>query len=733
MPPSMQPTPSTSTSPSPSPILAVAIHAASALPSGDADGSAKIVQRLLWGGVRVALLVGGGGEEADERLLSSLRSVSVASGSSLPSASSSSAIAASVVEVRLCPIQTRRKCWKRALSDAASSLGLPAESVALAVGARRSNGDGDDGDDGDVGCRACRPSSEAAETTEERSPRGPAEAAARDLGCLVILVEQGKASDDGKGSTATSWTAIERAVARSHASKPKAAAAAAAAASALLVGVCMRASREEDLLSRGMLPRVPLQERDRGERRGGESTSAAVAAAVVFERVLASELEERCSQAPPLDAILHKVTDELGEGDDDEDDDDDGDGEIRRKHPSWPRAARSLVALSSASCSSSSSSSSSSPSTSSLVVVDDVASVMRLSDRFETAEALLGALGTAAAAVSHAPSPSPSPSPSLSPSPSPPRPPLLLACPPPSLCVSAGDEVEAFFGPVRATAAILSERGLSFPVIVKPRAACGVPEAHRLAVALDEGGLEAALRAVVLGGEGEGEGEGQSEGKREEALPPSSSSDSRNRRARLPAGALIQRYVDHGGVVFKVYAAAAAGGGGGEEGGGGREAARVFVERRASTPDLAPPGGGGSSGGGAGPGWLSFDSAAPLSDAVPWPLLIADAGAGKEEAEEETQRPSLDPRVALATAEALLSNLELSLLGFDVVVERGTGRCFVVDVNYFPSMKSGGTPRGVLADAVAARVAQARRKEKEKKKKKKKGGGEAAKEEEKSE
>ena len=57
----------------------------------------------------------------------------------------------------------------------------------------------------------------------------------------------------------------------------------------------------------------------------------------------------------------------------------------------------------------------------------------------------------------------------------------------------------------------------------------------------------------------------------------------------------------------------------------------------------------------------------------------------------------------------------------------------MVDVNYFPSMKSGGTPRGVLADAVAARVAQARRKEKEKKKKKKKGGGEAAKEEEKSE
>ena len=41
---------------------------------------------------------------------------------------------------------------------------------------------------------------------------------------------------------------------------------------------------------------------------------------------------------------------------------------------------------------------------------------------------------------------------------------------------------------------------------------CGVPEAHRLAVALDEGGLEAALRAVVLGGEGERECESEKKG-----------------------------------------------------------------------------------------------------------------------------------------------------------------------------------------------------------------------------
>ena len=703
-------TPVTSTSPrASSPIRAVAIHAASALPSGDAGRSAKVVQRLLWGGVRVAVLVEGGEEEeeAGERLLSSL------SGSS-PSFPSSSA-AASLVQAKLCPSRARQ-CWKRALSDAVSSLGLPHESVALAVGARGSKGD-DDGDD-DEGCRHRRcscctcglPSSETARE-EEESPRDPAEAAARELRCPVIFVEQRKEDNNDSSerkskskssSTSTSLTAIERAVARSHASSSSSS----STPAALLVGVCMRASREEDLLSRGMLPRVPLPEMEgKGAGTGGGGGGGGARnAAVVFERVLASELKERCSQAPPLDAILHKVTDELGE-EEEEDDDKDGDGgdddeEIRRNHPSWPRAARSLAALSSAT---SSSSSSPAPSTSGkLVIVDDVASVMRLSDRFETAEALLEALGTAAAS----PAPSSSPS-SSSPSSSSPPPTSLVAGPPPSLCVSAG-EAKALFDPATTTTAtaLLSEKGLSFPVIVKPRAACGVPEAHRLAVALDERGLEAALRAVgALGGASESESE------REGKEVSSSSSPSRNRRrSRLPAGALIQRYVDHGGVVFKVYAAAAVGGDDGE--GSGGQKAKVFVERRASTPDL----GSGEGGSDDGPGWLSFDSAAPLSDAVPsWPQSRGSTAASaraEAEAEAEARCSSLDPRVASATADALLSGLGLSLLGFDAIVERGTGRCFVVDVNYFPSMKGGGTPRGVLAGAVAAQVARARNKEK---------------------
>lgn len=661
------PTPTPSTSPPG--ILAVAIHASSALPSGDVQGPSKVVQRLLWGGVRVAVLVEGGTEEG---LLSSLCSVSL---------SVSNTAAHALVKVELCSCQTLQG-WKRALSSAVTSLGLPAASVALAVGACRVNGDSD-GEGCRRRCSSCCPSSETAKKEEESPRASPAEAAARELGCPVILVvvddQKGNASRNSNSSTST---AIECAVAQSHSSSSNSP----RAAAALLVGVCMRASREESLLSRGMLPRVPppLGTQRQGEKGGeslGEGGGASAATAVVFERVLASELEERCSQAPPLAAILHKVTDELGEDFDDEEGDEEGEDveEGKRKHPFWPRAARSLAALSSSVAARGPASSSSS-----VVVVDDVASVMRLSDRFETAEALREALGAGAAAFSP-PLPPPLPS-------------LLVARPPPSLLVSAS-EAELFFSacsPATSATALLSEAGISFPVIVKPRAACGVPEAHRLAVALDERGLGEALRAV-LGGESS---KGQDKAR-------SCLSFSLNRR-RPPAGALIQRYVDHGGVIFKVYAAAAG------SGGGSGETVNVFVERRASTPDLSPRGSGGSKDYGC-PGWLSFDSAAPLSDAAPWPFSKTAVTAAAAEEEKQARVPSLDPRVALATAEALLSGLGLSLLGFDVVVERGTGECFVVDVNYFPSMKGGETPRGVLVEAVAAQVARVRRKTEEEK------------------
>lgn len=711
--PTLTPTTSTpSTSTSSSGILAVAIHASSALlPPGDVEGSAKALQRLLWGGVRVAVLVeggAGGGGETHKRLLSSLRSASSSSSSS-PSVPSRA-----LVEVNLCSSQTLQD-WKRTLSSAVTALGLPAASVALAMGACKARGDSDSGGN-DEGC-CCYPSSKTAEKEKQSLRASPAEAAARELGCPIILVvddnREGK-EESRKSSSSTSSTfaiAIERAVAQSHASSPFSLPKTAAAASALLVGVCMRASREEDLLSRGMLPRVPPpRETQRQGGEGGESLGeGGGAAAVVFERVLACELEERCLQDPPLDAILHKVTDELGEGDYRDNKEEEGEGEGEgQQHPFWPRAARSLAALSSSvAARAPASSSSSSSSSSSVVVVDDVASVMLLSDRFETARALHEALGPGNDAASP-----------------PSEPPLLLvARPPPALTVSTS-EAEVFFSSsttittITSATALLSAAGISFPVIVKPRAACGVPEAHRLAVAFDKRGLEAALRAV-LGGE-------CSNG--EEKKARSCSSLSLNRR-RLPAGALIQRYVDHGGVVFKVYAAAAAADAAAASGGGRRGGtAKVFVERRASTPDLSPRGRETRSEDDGGPGWFSFDSAAPLRDAAPWPLsktpaadaAAADATAEEEEVEREKDQeekraraPSLDPRVAQATAEALLSKLGLSLLGFDVVVERGTGECFVVDVNYFPSMKGAESPRGMLAEAVAAQVARVRRKRRE--------------------
>ena len=332
-----------------------------------------------------------------------------------------------------------------------------------------------------------------------------------------------------------------------------------------------------------------------------------------------------------------------------------------------------------------------------IVIIDDVAAVMRLSDRFATAEALHEALAGSGGDGGDDPA-------------------VVVALPPPSLCLSARELEKALSvqnssssssSSSPAFSAALLKAGLSFPVIVKPRAACGVPEAHRLAVAFDERGLEEALRAVAFGGGGEHEREKNDADERE----------ARSSRVAASSGALIQQYIDHGGVVFKVYAAAGTTAAATAAASAGETAAaaaavRVFIERRASTPDLLTSLDNKTS-------WLSFDSAAPLkSSSVPWPVsetaTATTATAAAEKGEEKAHQsslpfPSLDPRVARATAARLLSGLgRLSLLGFDVVVERGTGRCFVVDVNYFPSMRGEGVPRGVLAEAVAAQVGVAR-------------------------
>ena len=354
--------------------------------------------------------------------------------------------------------------------------------------------------------------------------------------------------------------AVETAVAHSH-----------ARAGALLVGVCMRASRENDLLARGMLLRVCV---------AGDSVRGPV-----FENLPPTNLARRLAgtSAPSLDAILHKVTDELVAG-----------GSACAGRDAWPPAARALADAATAAP---------------VVIVDDVARVMRLGDRWATADALEGACVPTPHAVR----------------------------------VAAGVSAEAAL-------AALVKTGLSFPVVVKPRTACGTASAHALAVVLRASGLATALTRAGCSDDNT------------TATAPTAAVDT------ACCDILIQQYVDHGGVLFKVYVAGSV----------------VHVSRRPSVPDL-----GSSAGvGGLQPGsdatstskedadasWLAFDSTAIARTASALAATAAAAAAARVWAAGPPAEPSAADLDGVVSA--LRRGLGVTLFGFDGVVDRQTGAVY---------------------------------------------------------
>lgn len=351
--------------------------------------------------------------------------------------------------------------------------------------------------------------------------------------------------------------AVETAVAQSH-----------ARAGALLAGVCMRASRESDLLARGMLPRVCVA----GDSVGG----------VVFENLLPTNLARRLADtsSPPLDAILHKVTDELAAG-----------GSACAGRDAWPLAARALADAAA---------------TAPVVIVDDIARVMRLGDRWATADALEGACVPTPRAVH----------------------------------VSAGVSAEAAL-------TALVKAGLLFPVIVKPRTACGTASAHALAVVLRASGLATALTHTGCSADGTA------------AAAPDTAVDT------ACCDIVIQQYVDHGGVLFKVYVAGNV----------------VHVSRHPSVPDLGssasvdglPPGHGATktSETHVDASWLAFDSTATPRTASALAATAAATAATRAGAVGPLAEP---PAADLdGVVSALRCGLGLTLFGFDGVVDRQTG------------------------------------------------------------
>ncbi|KAJ6289619.1 hypothetical protein OIU78_025528 [Salix suchowensis] len=166
----------------------------------------------------------------------------------------------------------------------------------------------------------------------------------------------------------------------------------------------------------------------------------------------------------------------------------------------------------------------------------------------------------------------------------------------------------------------LSEAKLSLPSIVKPQVACGVADAHSMAITFRV-------------------------------------EDFKDLNVPLPA--IVQEYVDHSSTIFKIYVL-------GEQ---------VFYAVKKSIPnanvltksseknELKP---------------LLFDSLKSLPTSTGH-----SAGADSF----KTNINSFDLELVTDAANWLARKLDLTIFGFDVVIQEGTGDHVIVDVNYLPSFK----------------------------------------------
>ncbi|XP_066397559.1 inositol-tetrakisphosphate 1-kinase 6 isoform X2 [Miscanthus floridulus] len=162
----------------------------------------------------------------------------------------------------------------------------------------------------------------------------------------------------------------------------------------------------------------------------------------------------------------------------------------------------------------------------------------------------------------------------------------------------------------------LAEANLSFPLIVKPQVACGVADAHNMALVFQ-------------------------------------TEEFSNLSVPLPA--VLQEYVDHGSKIFKFYVIGD----------------KVFYAVRDSMPNARFLKS--SSGGEA----LTFNSLKTLPVATKVQQLQTGAQDSK----------LLDANLVEEAAKFLKGLLGLTIFGFDVVVQEGTGDHVIVDLNYLPSFK----------------------------------------------
>ncbi|KAK3129706.1 hypothetical protein QOZ80_6BG0483580 [Eleusine coracana subsp. coracana] len=161
----------------------------------------------------------------------------------------------------------------------------------------------------------------------------------------------------------------------------------------------------------------------------------------------------------------------------------------------------------------------------------------------------------------------------------------------------------------------VAEANLSFPFIVKPQVACGVADAHNMALVF----------------------------KFEEFC-----------NLTVPLPAVLQEYIDHGSKIFKFYVIGD----------------KVFHAVKTSMPNASFL----KSSSGGEP--LTFNSLKTLPVATKEQLL-----------ETRVQDSKLDTTLVEEAAKSLKDLLGLTIFGFDVVVQDGTGDHVIVDLNYLPSFK----------------------------------------------
>ncbi|KAB1218185.1 Inositol-tetrakisphosphate 1-kinase 4 [Morella rubra] len=190
----------------------------------------------------------------------------------------------------------------------------------------------------------------------------------------------------------------------------------------------------------------------------------------------------------------------------------------------------------------------------------------------------------------------------------------------------------------------LSEAKLSLPSIVKPQVACGVANAHNMRKSLPSivkpqvacGVANAHNMAIVFRNE-----------------------DFKDLSVPLPA--VVQEYVDHSSTLYKFYVL-------GE---------KVFHAVKKSIPSaemlMTLSGSNGLKP-------LVFDSLKSL------PTASEDQHCGGSECSKAINH-SIDLELVTNAANGLMRTLDLTIFGFDVVIQEGTGDHVIVDINYLPSFK----------------------------------------------